>query len=208
KFRVALVSPELAVGKSFHEHVLKLATFQQNNIGLIIDELYAVEEWGTDDFRPAYGELATLLKRMPTGTPLIMASATLPPLLLTSIVHKLGVGSNHQHVAFSNQKGNVALSVRIMQHAQGTYADLFTLLARYFASPADFPQTLIYVNSRKEAEEIQDFFRRHTMRLNFTIGTSPNPESCTSRSAFGMEAFVWGAPHVRRDAQTSSDVSG
>ncbi|KAK6968994.1 p-loop containing nucleoside triphosphate hydrolase protein [Favolaschia claudopus] len=161
EFRVAFVSPELAVGRAFHEHVLKSAPFQKNNIGLVIDELHAIEEWGTDDFRPAYSDLPILLKRMPTGVPIIMASATLPPLLLTSIVNKFGLTSNYQHVAFSNQKSNVALSVRIMQHAQGSYADLFTFLSRYLASPADFPQTIIYVNSRKEAEEIQDFFRRN-----------------------------------------------
>ncbi|KAK7014196.1 P-loop containing nucleoside triphosphate hydrolase protein [Favolaschia claudopus] len=34
KFRVAFVSPELAAGKAFHEHVLKSASFQQNNIGV------------------------------------------------------------------------------------------------------------------------------------------------------------------------------
>ncbi|KAK6966367.1 p-loop containing nucleoside triphosphate hydrolase protein [Favolaschia claudopus] len=158
KFRVAFVSSELAVGRSFHEHVLKSAPFQQNNIGLIIDEAHAIDEWGTEDFRSEYNELPTLLKRMPTGVPIMMASATLPPLLLTSIVNKLGIASNYQHLAFSNQKGNVALSIRIMQHAQGSYADHFTLFSRYIASPA-FPQTIIYANSRKEAEDIQDFFR-------------------------------------------------
>ncbi|KAJ6483350.1 P-loop containing nucleoside triphosphate hydrolase protein [Mycena sanguinolenta] len=161
KFRVALISPEMAIGKPFHQHVMKSTPFQQNNIGLIIDEAHAMDEWGTDDFRPAYNQLATLIQRMPTGAPLMMGSATLPPLLRNSVVHKLGIASNYVHLAFSNEKTNISLSVRILQHPVGSYADLLPLFTKDAAGRPKFPQTLIYVNSRKEAEEIQDFLRRH-----------------------------------------------
>ncbi|KAJ7343954.1 P-loop containing nucleoside triphosphate hydrolase protein [Mycena albidolilacea] len=157
KFCVAFVSPEMAIGKSFHQHVLKSDTFQANNIGLVIDELHAVDEWGTEDFRVAYNKLATLIKHLPTGVPLMMASATLPPILRTSVVHKLGVSTNYDHLAFSNEKPNIRLSVRILQHKLGSYADLLPLFLKNTTGAADFLQTLIYVNSRKEAEEIQDF---------------------------------------------------
>jgi superfamily II DNA helicase RecQ len=161
KFRVAFVSPEMAIGKSFHEHVLKAAPFQDNNIGLIIDELHTVDEWGTDDFRAAYAQLSVLLQRMPTGAPIMMGTATLPPLLRTSIVHKLGVAGRYEHLAYSNAKPNIAISVRILQHKLASYADLLPLFTTDADGVVHFPQTLIYVNSRKEAEEIQDFLRRH-----------------------------------------------
>ncbi|KAJ6450909.1 P-loop containing nucleoside triphosphate hydrolase protein [Mycena sanguinolenta] len=161
KFRVVLISPEMAIGKSFHQKVLNSKPFQASNIGLIIDEAHAMDEWGTDDFRPAYNELATLLKRMPTGAPLMMGSATLPPLLRNSIVHKLGVASHYVHLGFSNEKTNIALSVRLFQHSLASYADLLPLFTKDAAGNPVFPQALIYVNSRREAEEIQDFLRRH-----------------------------------------------
>jgi hypothetical protein len=69
----------MAIGKSIHQHVLKSEVFQANNIGLVIDELHAVDEWGTEDFRVAYSKLATLIKHLPTGVLLMMASVTLPP---------------------------------------------------------------------------------------------------------------------------------
>ncbi|KAF7373969.1 p-loop containing nucleoside triphosphate hydrolase protein [Mycena sanguinolenta] len=144
KFRVVLVSPEMAIGKSFHQNVLKSGPFQENNIGLIIDEVHAMDEWGTDDFRPAYSELATLLKRMPTGAPLMMGSATLPPILRSSVVHKLGISSHYVHLGFSNEKTNIALSVRILQHSLGSYADLLPLFTKDAAGNPNFPQTLIY----------------------------------------------------------------
>ncbi|KAJ7361093.1 P-loop containing nucleoside triphosphate hydrolase protein [Mycena albidolilacea] len=158
---VAFVSPEMAIGKSFHQHVLKSEVFQANNIGLVIDELHAVDEWGTEDFQVAYSELATLIKCLPTGVPLMMASATLPPILRTSVIYKLGVSTNYDHLAFSNTKPNIGLSVRILQHKLGSYADLLPLFLENTAGAAEFPQTLIYVNSRKEAEEIQDSLQHH-----------------------------------------------
>ncbi|KAK7026932.1 hypothetical protein R3P38DRAFT_2777065 [Favolaschia claudopus] len=54
KFRVAFVSPELAVGE-----ILPRACPQ---VGAIPTEQHkAVEEWGTDDFRPAYSELICII---------------------------------------------------------------------------------------------------------------------------------------------------
>ncbi|KAJ7828945.1 hypothetical protein B0H14DRAFT_3466041 [Mycena olivaceomarginata] len=158
KFRVAFVRPEMAIGKSFHQHVLKSEVFQANNIGLVIDELHAVD---TEDFRVSYNELATLIKHLPTGVPLMMASATLPPILRNSVVYKLSVSTNYDHLAFSNAKPDIRLSVRILQHKLGSYVDLLPLFLENTAGAADFSQTLIYVNSRKEAEEIQDFLWHH-----------------------------------------------
>ncbi|THU80593.1 hypothetical protein K435DRAFT_557262, partial [Dendrothele bispora CBS 962.96] len=48
-----------------------------------------------------------------------------------------------------------------LQHPQNTYADLMFLFPPLLNNVTDFPQTLIYVNHRQQAEEIQDFLRHH-----------------------------------------------
>ncbi|KAF7343679.1 p-loop containing nucleoside triphosphate hydrolase protein [Mycena sanguinolenta] len=198
KFRVALISPEMAVGKSFHQHVMKSTPFQENNIGLIIDEVHAMDEWGTDDFRPAYSQLSTLIQRMPTGAPLMMGSATLPPLLRNSVVHKLGIASNYAHLAFSNEKTNISLSVRILQHPVGSYADLLPLFTKDAAGHPEFPQTLIYVNSRKESEEIQDFLRRHAPEAIPAVAFEFYHRHIAESQKLSIQERGMDFPHIKR----------
>ncbi|KAK7027517.1 DEAD (Asp-Glu-Ala-Asp) box polypeptide 59 [Paramarasmius palmivorus] len=82
--------------------------------------------------------------------------------VINAILLKLGLPLNTSQVAVSNTKLNVTLLVRIMQQPQNTYADLLSLFPPGDAQgPESFPQTLIYVNSRVEAEGIQDFLHSH-----------------------------------------------
>ncbi|KAE9383071.1 P-loop containing nucleoside triphosphate hydrolase protein, partial [Gymnopus androsaceus JB14] len=114
--------------------------------------------WG-DDFRTEYGQLGKLLARLPSGLPVLLASATMPEEVIKDILFKVGLTPECERVAVSNAKYNVALSIRILQHPTTTYADLFSLFPT--GENEEFPQTIIYVNSRTEAEQIQDFLRRH-----------------------------------------------
>ncbi|KAK7026745.1 hypothetical protein VNI00_015518 [Paramarasmius palmivorus] len=82
--------------------------------------------------------------------------------VINAILLKLGLPLDTSQVAVSNAKLNVTLSVCIMQQPQNTYADLLSLFPPEDAQgPESFPQTLIYVNSRVEAEGIQDFLHSH-----------------------------------------------
>lgn len=161
KYRVGFVGPELGNSPRFHNAVLKSEMVQDNLICVIADEGHCISEWGTDDFRPEYGNIATLLGRLPSGVPILVASATLPPEIVADIKTKLKLPHGCKTVSVSNAKPNVALSVRILQHPQGTFADLLALFPLGLTDAADFPQTLIYVNSRQEAEKIQDFLRAY-----------------------------------------------
>ncbi|KAJ3977853.1 P-loop containing nucleoside triphosphate hydrolase protein [Lentinula raphanica] len=156
KYRVIFISPETALSTQFHDKVLKKRIFRENIMQLIIDESHSASEWG-ENFRPEYAELGKLLARLPSGLPVLLASATMPEDVLRDVLFKVGLPQNPARVAVSNAKQNVALSVRVLQHPSNTYADLYTLLPTH--ENKVFPQTLIYVNSRIQAEEIQDFFR-------------------------------------------------
>ncbi|KAJ7692229.1 P-loop containing nucleoside triphosphate hydrolase protein [Mycena rosella] len=162
KYRVALISPEMAISSKFHSTVLSSELFSNNVISLVIDEAHCISEWGNDDFRPDFSNLHILLGRMPSGLPVIAASATMPKDVILDILKKLRLRADCARVAVSNEKPNVALSVRIIQHPQDTFADLMALFPPDAKGPEDFAQTLIYVQGRITAEKIQDFLRRNT----------------------------------------------
>ncbi|KAJ7499879.1 P-loop containing nucleoside triphosphate hydrolase protein [Mycena latifolia] len=162
KYRVALISPEMATSSKFHSTVLTSTLFSENIISLIIDEAHCITEWGGEDFRPDYSNLHVLLARTPSGLPVVVASATMPKDVILDILNKLRLRADCARVAVSNEKPNVALSVRILQHPQNDFADLMSLFPRDAKGPEDFAQTLIYVENRTTASNIQDFLRRNT----------------------------------------------
>ncbi|KAJ3826951.1 P-loop containing nucleoside triphosphate hydrolase protein [Lentinula raphanica] len=161
KYRVGFLGPEMAHSVDFHKLVVERAPFQDNIIAMNIDEGHSISEWGTDDFRPEYARISEILAKLPSGVPILTASATLAPEVIQDIEAKLGLGQRCERISVSNEKPNVALSVQIMQHPQDSFADLIALFPSHSTGPDDFPQTLIYVNSRRDAELIQDFLRRN-----------------------------------------------
>ncbi|KAJ7027813.1 P-loop containing nucleoside triphosphate hydrolase protein [Mycena alexandri] len=157
KFRVGLVGPEMALSTRFHKHVLNQVPFTKNIICLVIDELHCICEWGTDDFRPEYAELIKLVVRLPTRLPILGATATAPKDVIQTILKNLGLLEDCARVQVSNEKLNMSLSVRILQHEPESFADLLLL---FDAEGTEmFPQTLVYTNDRQEAEKMQDFLR-------------------------------------------------
>ncbi|KAJ7080127.1 hypothetical protein C8R44DRAFT_653825, partial [Mycena epipterygia] len=139
---VQLVSPEMATTSKFHELVLSNKAFSDNIISQVINEGHYISEWGNDDFRPEFSNVHVLLGRLPSGLPIVIGSATMPRHVILDIQAKLRLWADCARVSVSNEKLNIALSVRIMQHSQDTFADLMTLFPRDWTSPEDFPQTL------------------------------------------------------------------
>ncbi|KAJ7171309.1 P-loop containing nucleoside triphosphate hydrolase protein [Mycena filopes] len=154
QFRVGLVGPEMALSTQFHKHVLNQIPFTKNVICLVIDEAHCICEWGTDDFRPEYAELVKLAARLPSGLPILGATATAPKDVIKTILDNLGLAADCARVQVSNEKLNMSLSVRILQHEPESFADLLLLF-----DGDEFAQTLAYTNGRQEAEKMQDFLR-------------------------------------------------
>ncbi|KAF8829544.1 hypothetical protein HHX47_DHR3000514 [Lentinula edodes] len=162
KYRVGFAGPEMALSPKFHQLVLENPDFQCSITAVVVDEAHNISEWGTEDFRPEFSRISSLLGRLPAGVPVIAASATVPPEVILDIQDKLGFGRDSECISVSNEKLNVALSVRTLQHPRDSFADLLFLFPSSGATAMDFIQTIIYVNSRQEAERIQDFLRQHS----------------------------------------------
>ncbi|KAJ7910453.1 P-loop containing nucleoside triphosphate hydrolase protein [Mycena leptocephala] len=159
KFRVGLVGPEMALSTQFHAKVLNNILPTDNIIALVIDEAHCICEWGGDDFRPEYRKIVQLAARLPTGTPILTATATAPHDVIKDIMRCLALQDDTARVQVLNEKLNVWLSVRILQQEPESFGDLITLFPEDFEKPEDFAQTLFYVNRRQDTEKIQDFLR-------------------------------------------------
>ncbi|KAF5365091.1 hypothetical protein D9758_010974 [Tetrapyrgos nigripes] len=161
KYRVIITSLETALKSSFHEQLLKTKAFKDACIEVVVNEAHCIMEWG-GDFQLDYDLVGKLLARCPSHVPILVASATMPEEVRHAIQQKLDIPTDTAHIAVSNAKANVSLSVRVIQHPIHTYTDLLSLFP-FDSSP--FPQTIIYVNTRKEAEVIQDFLCKHRPEL-------------------------------------------
>ncbi|KAJ7054574.1 P-loop containing nucleoside triphosphate hydrolase protein [Mycena amicta] len=152
----------MALGLPFQKHVADQPVFAKNMIAVVIDELHCITEWGMDDFRPEYALLRDLGGRLPSGLPILGATATGPKEVLDAVVQNLGLAHDTPRICVSNAKLNVSLSVQVLQQEPKTYADLISLFPHDICDAKDFPQTLIYANERVIAEQIQDFLRDNT----------------------------------------------
>ncbi|EIM79071.1 uncharacterized protein STEHIDRAFT_116811 [Stereum hirsutum FP-91666 SS1] len=159
KFRIAIVRPETAFTAQFLQLVYSSDIFRDSCICKVVDEAHVVTEWGTDDFRPEYARIGTLRARLLPGTPILAVSATFPEAVIRDLQQKLGLDNDCAQVMVSNAKPNVALSVRIIQHPEDSMADLLSLIPHDASTADNIPITIIYVNGRTDAEDIQDTLR-------------------------------------------------
>ncbi|KAJ6586615.1 P-loop containing nucleoside triphosphate hydrolase protein [Mycena sp. CBHHK59/15] len=83
------VGPEMALSTQFHEKVLNNILFTDNIITLVIVEAHCICEWGGDNFRLEYCKIVQLAARLPTGTPILAATATAPHDVIKDIMSYL-----------------------------------------------------------------------------------------------------------------------
>jgi superfamily II DNA helicase RecQ len=92
-----------------------------------IDDVHCVSLWG-GSFHPDYAEIGVLRARLPPHVVMMIASATLPDHILDDIRHRISITKDAQFVALSNDRPNIALSVRVMKHSEESKADLRFLI--------------------------------------------------------------------------------
>jgi len=57
---------------------------------IIIDEAHCISQWG-GDFQPVYTKVSKLRAFMPSAIPVLLTSATLPPLALSEVCSQMNV---------------------------------------------------------------------------------------------------------------------
>lgn len=139
RYRAIIVSPEQMMkdGGGF-EALWKNEAFTSRIISIVWDEAHCISYWG--EFRPEYKDAKRLRYLLPRHIPFYLASATLPPLVLRDVMDTLQINpSRHIMIHHSNDRSNIAISVRKMQFAASSYEDLLFLLPKFTESECTHP---------------------------------------------------------------------
>jgi len=149
-YRLVYIAPERLRHRAFRR------TLSGAHIGLLaIDEAHCISQWG-HDFRPDYLHIAAACKEM--GKPTTVAlTATATPQVQDDILRLLGLPSAERIVTSFNRP-NLTFRVRYTP-------DLPDKLRALRESLSQNPGPgIIYVGTRREAEEVADFVREVVRR--------------------------------------------
>ncbi len=145
-YRLVYVSPERLRNVAFGD------ALRRTTVGLLaVDEAHCISQWG-HDFRPDYLHIAAA--RDALGQPLTAAlTATATPQVQGDIIRLLGLPSVRNIVTGFNRP-NLTFEVRYTAEPAAKLAALQELL-----SGLDGGAVIVYVGTRRDAEEVADFVR-------------------------------------------------
>ncbi|KAH9886956.1 P-loop containing nucleoside triphosphate hydrolase protein [Cubamyces lactineus] len=155
-YQIVLISPEMLQSPMFVNRVLRKPAFAKQVLSLIIDEAHCVSHWGAG-FRKKYNSLGVIRAFLPRGMPVIAVTATLTARVrrdLHRVLHFPKHGSRFVNVG--NDRPNVTIAVRAIQHPQNTYADLNFVIPPEVTRASDIPKTYLYVDNILTGNEIVD----------------------------------------------------
>jgi superfamily II DNA helicase RecQ len=121
--QIVLISPEMALSRRFIRTVLRSAEFGRRVLSIVVDEAHVVSHWGAS-FRKKYGTLGIIRAFLPRGTPIVALSATLSARIRTDVLSKLQFSKDYVNIDVGNDRPNVSIVVRAIQHPLNTYSDL------------------------------------------------------------------------------------
>lgn len=113
----------MALSRRFIREVLRSTEFGSRVLSVVVDEAHVVSHWGAS-FRKKYGTLGIIRAFLPRGTPVVALSATLPARIRSDVLSKLQFSRDYINVDIGNDRPNVSIVVRAIQHPINTYADL------------------------------------------------------------------------------------
>ena len=133
----------------------------ENMAAIIIDEAHCISQWG-GDFRPVYAEVSKLRAFMPLCIPVLLTSATLPPLALAEVCSQMDVHEDAYFLNLGNRRSNVSYEVHHMDSSKD-YSAIHALLPdpNEITMPDDLPHAIIFTNSVNDTQIICRDLRRH-----------------------------------------------
>ncbi|KAJ7320972.1 P-loop containing nucleoside triphosphate hydrolase protein [Mycena albidolilacea] len=124
KHRVIITSPDMCLEHDKFRQLLNTPAFAKKIAAFVIDEAHCISQWG-DEFRTEYAELGTLRAFVPLKVPFMIASATLPPLVLAEVRKSLHISTDTAyHDNLGTDRPNIAWFVH---HMKGAKSDLEAL---------------------------------------------------------------------------------
>ncbi|CAA7263222.1 unnamed protein product [Cyclocybe aegerita] len=154
--QIILISPELLLSRRFIKEVLKNTEFKKRVLSVIIDEAHVISHWGSG-FRKKYSELGIIRSFLLKLTPIVALSATLPAHVRREVLWVLRFDQkNFLDIDIGNDRPNVSIVIRGIQHPLNTYADLDFVINKLAEWPDDILKSFIYCDSIAMGTEIID----------------------------------------------------
>jgi superfamily II DNA helicase RecQ len=143
----------MLLSRRFTKVVLQNPEFHKRVLSVVIDEAHVVSHWGSE-FRKKYGTLGKIRAFLPRNTPIVALSATLSARLRSDVLAKLQFGNDYINIDEGNDRANVSIVVRGIEHALNTYADLDFVVAMLHDDPSEIPKTFIYADNIAVGQKI------------------------------------------------------
>jgi len=143
---VVMISPEMLLSRRFIREVLRNPEFGKRVLSVVVDEAHVVSHWGSA-FRKKYGTLGIIRAFLQKGTPIVAVSATLPARIRNDVLSKLQFGKDYVNIDEGNDRPNVSIVIRAMEHPINTYADLDFIISRLIANPYEIQKTFVYCDN-------------------------------------------------------------
>ena len=156
KWQIVVLSPEMMLSKVFITQVIRHRDMASRILSIVVDEAHVVSHWGSG-FRKKYGTLGILRALLPRGTPFVAMSATLSPRVRKDVLAKLQFPADgFCDLPLGNDRHNVSIVVRAMQHPMNTYRDLDFLIPEGTDDSKKIKKTFIYADNLTVAQDIED----------------------------------------------------
>ncbi|KAH9942663.1 P-loop containing nucleoside triphosphate hydrolase protein [Amylocystis lapponica] len=143
-------------GRGF-EKLWAKTEFTSRLLYFVFDEGHCIKEWGS--FRNAYLLVGNLRNLIPRVVPFYVPSATLPATVLSDVSKILHLREGEtEHIFRTNDRPDIHLVVRVMEHPASSFNDLSFLVPRdWKEGDVPPPKFLIFFNDMKVAESAMEF---------------------------------------------------
>jgi superfamily II DNA helicase RecQ len=160
KYRVIVTNVETLMQQDGgFDKLWKKPLFTSRLISIVWDEGHCISKWAS--FRPEYKEVGRLRFLIPRSIPFVIVSATLPPAVLSDVMHTLQVQPDKVTIIRrSNDRPNIYLSIREMKYPMGSFKDLAFLIPEDWKPGDPLPvKFLIFFDSIADSIEAAKFLR-------------------------------------------------
>ena len=129
----------------------KTSCFTDNLISIIFDEAHCISAWGA--FRPEYKDVGCLRFMLPRHIPILITSATLPPLVLDDVKSILQL-RNDKLVIFrrSSDWPNIHIFICSIINSLSSFTDLEFIIHNWKPGCPPPPKFLIFFDDINEIE--------------------------------------------------------
>ncbi|MEZ5031979.1 MAG: DNA helicase RecQ [Saprospiraceae bacterium] len=166
KIQMREVKADITAGKTKMLYVAPETLTKEENIQFLkgvqisfvaVDEAHCISEWG-HDFRPEYRRIKHMIEEIDNKIPIIALTATATPKVRSDIIKNLDMDDNHTYVSSFN-RGNLYYEIRPKGKKEQTLKQIIEIISGMRGQSG-----IIYVQSRKAAEDIAQFLTVNSIK--------------------------------------------